>query len=60
MPSFVGSGDHRLLRFELAYAVPIWDPIALKAGVRNVFDDNPSDDTGNNKFTTFLGLALQF
>jgi hypothetical protein len=60
MPSWEGPGDHWLMRFELTYTVPIWDPIAAKVGVRNVYDDNPSADTGNNKFTTLLGLALRF
>ena len=60
LPSLTDLGGDRLLRSELEVTVPIVDPLAAKFRMRNVNDNNPSADVGDNKFTTNVGLSLQF
>lgn len=60
MPSLTDISNDWLFRWELDLTVPIWDPIAMRFRMRNVNDDNPTPDVGNNKFTTILGFSLNF
>jgi hypothetical protein len=59
-PGLVSPGKNWLFRSELTATVPIWDPLAFRTTIININDNNPSPDTGNNKFHTIMGLALRF
>jgi hypothetical protein len=59
-PGLTSPGKNWLFRSELTATVPIWDPLAFRATLININDNNPSPDTGNNKFQTIMGLALDF
>jgi hypothetical protein len=59
-PGLVSPGKNWLFRSELVATVPIWDPLAFRATIININDNNPDPDTGNNKFHTIMGLALRF
>jgi hypothetical protein len=59
-PGLVSPDENWLFRSELTATVPIWDPLAFRATIINVNDNNPAPDTGNNKFHTIMGLALRF
>ena len=52
--------DDWLFRSELSLTVPVWDPISLRASMININDNNPTPDTGNNKFETLIGVVLSF
>ena len=55
------SGDSEwLFRSELRFDFPVGELLALRFGITNVSDNNPSPDVGNNKTTTKLALALNF
>lgn len=59
-PGLVHPRHNWLFRSELTATVPIWDPLALRTTIININDNNPSPDTGNNKFQTIMGLTLDF
>jgi hypothetical protein len=59
-PGLMSPGENWLFRTELTATVPIWDPLAFRATIININDNNPDPDTGNNKFHTIMGLALRF
>lgn len=60
MPSLSDFENDWLFRWNFEITVPIWDPIAMRFRMRNTNDSNPAPDVGNNKFTTIMGLTLQF
>lgn len=59
-PALAGAGKHWLFRSELTATVPLWDPLAFRATLININDNNPAPDTGNNKFQTIMGIAVRF
>jgi len=59
-PGLVHPDENWLFRSELTATVPVWEPLAFRATLININDNNPSPDTGNNKFQTIMGLALRF
>ena len=59
-PGLQSPGHNWLFRSEITATVPIWDPLAFRATLININDNNPDPDTGNNKFQTIMGLALRF
>lgn len=60
MPGLSNPSEDRLFRMNVDLTVPLFDPIALKLMLRDVNDNNPSPEVGDNKFTTSLALSLQF
>jgi len=59
MPDIQDISGNWLWRTRGSLTIPILDPIALRLRIENVNDNVPSPDVGNNKFTTFLGVALK-
>jgi len=59
-PGLVSPQHNWLFRSELTATVPIWDPLAFRATIININDNNPEPNTGNNKFQTIMGVALRF
>jgi hypothetical protein len=59
-PGLASPGKNWLFRSEVTATVPLWDPLAFRATFININDNNPTPDTGNNKFQTIMGLALRF
>jgi hypothetical protein len=60
MPGLNDPGEERLFRFDFDFKLPIVDPVALLFRVTNVNDNNPDPEVGDNKFTTFMALSLDF
>jgi hypothetical protein len=60
MPGIENPGEDSLLRAELDFTVPIFDPVALKLQITDANDNNPTPEVGDNKFTTALVLSLVF
>lgn len=59
MPDIRDLHQNWLWRTRSTLTVPLVDPLAVRFRIENVNDNVPSPDVGNNKFTTFLGLALK-
>lgn len=59
-PDITSPGENWLFRTELSLTVPVWDPLSLRGTIININDNNPTPDTGNNKFETLLGIVLNF
>ncbi len=59
-PDLTDPGDDWLFRSELSFTVPVWDPISVRGTIININDNNPTRDTGNNKFETLFGVVLSF
>ncbi len=59
-PGLANTRHSWLFRSELTATVPIWDPLAFRATIININDNNPDPNTGNNKFQTIMGVALRF
>ncbi len=60
MPGIADPHEQWLFRNTTAVSFPIGKSLAFKMVMRNVNDDNPSPDVGNNKTTFDLYLSLQF
>jgi hypothetical protein len=60
MPKIDDPGDDWLLRTELDFSVPLFDPIAVRLRLTNVNDNNPTPEVGENKFTAAILLSLMF
>ncbi len=60
MPGIEDLKNNWLLRYALSAAVPFSKTLSLKTVMRQVSDDNPSPDVGNNKLTINLYLSLLF
>ncbi|MDJ0847816.1 MAG: DUF481 domain-containing protein [Myxococcota bacterium] len=59
-PGLSDPSDDWLFRSEVSLTVPVWDPISIRGTIININDDNPTEDTGNNKFETLFGIVLTF
>ncbi|MEA3411133.1 MAG: DUF481 domain-containing protein [Pseudomonadota bacterium] len=59
MPDIKDIHQNWLWRSRATLTVPLIDPISVRLRLENVNDNVPSPEVGNNKFTTFLGLALK-
>ena len=60
LPGLQKPDENWLFRWDLWLTVPVWDPLALKLVMRDVFDNNPAPNVGNNKFVTTMGMTLEF
>jgi hypothetical protein len=60
LPGLQKPDENWLFRWDLWLTIPVWDPLALKFVVRDVFDNNPAPNVGNNKFVTTMGMTLEF
>jgi len=60
MPKISDPKEDSLLRAELEFTVPIFDPIAVKLRLTDVNDNNPTPEVGDNKFTASLLVSLVF
>jgi len=60
MPSFTDRSDDWLARFKGSVSLPIGETLALRFVVRQVLDNNPSPEVGNNKFTMNLYLSFVY
>ena len=60
MPGISNPREDRLLRADFNLTVPIYDPIKLKLRLRDIRDNNPTPEVGNNKFTASLALSIGF
>ena len=60
MPGLDDPGEEGLFRFDFDFKLPIVDPVALLFRFTNVNDNNPDPEVGDNKFTTFMALSLDF
>ena len=60
MPGLSNPSEDWLYRMNIDLTIPLFDPIALKLLLREVNDNNPSPEVGDNKFTTSLVLSFQF
>ena len=60
MPGVQDLRDNWLLRYSATATIPLSESLSLKMVGRQVTDDNPSDEVGNNKLTFDLYLSLRF
>ena len=60
MPGMEDLKSNWLLRYSVTTTIPLSKALALKIVTRQVTDDNPSPDVGNNKLTFDLYLSLRF
>jgi hypothetical protein len=60
LPGLEDPDDNWLFRSDFWLTIPVWDPLALKFVVRDVYDNNPAPNVGNNKFITTMGMTLEF
>jgi len=60
MPGIEDLTNNWLLRYSVTAAIPLTKALSLKTVARQVTDDNPSPDVGNNKLTFDLYLSLRF
>lgn len=60
MPGIRDPSENWLLRYSASAEVPLSKALSLKTIMRQVNDDNPSPDVGNNKFTFDLYLTIRF
>lgn len=60
MPGMEDLKSNWLLRYSVTTTIPLSKALALKIVARQVTDDNPSPDVGNNKLTFDLYLSLRF
>ncbi len=60
MPGIRSLKENWLFRYSITGSIPISKILALKAVAKQVSDDNPSPDIGNNKLTFDLYLSLNF
>jgi hypothetical protein len=60
MPGLDDPGEERLFRFDFDFKLPIVDPVALLFRFTSVNDNNPDPEVGDNKFTTFMALSIDF
>jgi len=60
MPGVEDLRNNWLLRYSLRADIPLSKALVFKIVARQVTDDNPSPDVGNNKFTFDLYLSLRF
>ena len=60
MPGIEDLTNNWLLRYSVTASIPISKALVLKMVARQVTDDNPSPEVGNNKLTFDLYLSLQF
>lgn len=60
MPSLMHDREAWLFRFSASLTVPVTEMFALKFVVRDVDDNNPFPDIGNNKITTNFAFSFTF
>ncbi|KPJ78580.1 MAG: hypothetical protein AMJ54_02885 [Deltaproteobacteria bacterium SG8_13] len=60
MPELSDPGRNWLFRWMIDFAVPIYDPLALRLRIREENDNNPDPAVGDNKFTTSLAMIFRF
>lgn len=60
MPGISNPGDDWLFRTRATLRVPVYGPLSLNIAIREVNDDNPTPDTGDNKITTTWAFGLRF
>ncbi len=60
MPSVGHSRQSWLFRFSASLTFPLSNLFALKFTLKDVADNNPSPDIGNNKITTTFALSFTF
>ena len=60
MPGIEDLKNNWLLRYSLRATIPFSKSLALKMVMRQVTDDNPAPEVGNNKLTFDLYLSLRF
>ena len=60
MPSILHVRSSWLFRLNMSLAFPLSDMFALKFSLKNVADNNPEPDIGNNKITTNFALSFTF
>ena len=60
MLGFSDPENEKLSRFDFDLKLPIVDPVALLFRFTNVNDNNPAQKVGDNKFTSFMALSLDF
>jgi len=60
MPKLTAFTEDWLYRSELILTVPITDLLSMRLVFSDTNDNNPSEDVGNNKFTTTLGLSFTY
>mgnify|MGYP000297567699 CR=1 FL=1 len=60
MPAFRDISNNWLLRYSVTAEIPVSKALSLKMVARQVSDDNPSPEVGDNKFTFDLYLSLRF
>ena len=60
MPGLSGPDQNWLLRYSLTGTIPLSKSLAFKMVAKQITDDNPAPDVGNNKFTFDLYLSLRF
>ena len=60
MPGIEDLTNNWLLRYSITAAIPLSKALSLKMVTRQVTDDNPSPEVGNNKLTFDLYLSILF
>ncbi len=60
MPGIKDLTNNWLLRYSVTAAIPLSKALSLKTVARQVSDDNPSPEVGDNKFTFDLYLSIRF
>ena len=60
MPGIEDLTNNWLLRYSITASIPFSKALALKMVTRQVTDDNPSPEVGNNKLTFDLYLSILF
>ncbi len=60
MPSILHVRNSWLFRLNMSLMFPLSDMFALKFSLKNVADNNPEPDIGNNKITTNFALSFTF
>ena len=60
MPAFRDASSNWLLRYSVTAEIPVSKALSLKMVARQVSDDNPSPEVGDNKLTFDLYLSLRF
>jgi hypothetical protein len=60
MPSVGHSRNSWLFRLNASLAFPLSDLFALRFTIKDVADNNPAPDIGNNKITTTFSLSFTF
>ena len=60
MPGLRGPQQNWLLRYSVTGLIPLSKSLAFKVVARQITDDNPAANVGNNKLTFDLYLSLRF